>query len=251
MSRHLGLATVVCCAGFCLSTTVLAQGLFAGLPSDQVGALPGRARKTTAPEIQLPLKYEAIRNESYPGLRASVLVGDSVIRLVGAGFGSESGGRTVMMKLSNMSEPVALQILSWKDDEIRVQVPALSELGIDGKVMSQMKADLGKKRLVGPTAEVGIQLQGKWAAKPKQAQLAVVYRDLDADGHDADDCDDLDARRAPGHKEVEDPEGLDEDCNPNTKGEAPVTSPQAATSAPAAVQPKDTSGLGGIDDPSL
>ncbi len=48
--------------------------------------------------------------------------------------------------------------------------------------------------------------------------------DADADGFDAiscggTDCDDMDARRAPGNAEVCDAEGVDEDCNPDTLGD--------------------------------
>ncbi len=199
-----------------------AQDHFGQPPSADLGSLPTRARKSAAPDIKTPLKYEAVRHETYPGLRASVLVGDSVIRLVGAGFGSEPGGRTVVLTLPTVAEPVPLKVLSWRDDEIRVQVPSLSELGIDAKLAAELKSQLtGRKRIVGPNAEVGIRsAEGVWVEKPRHTQLAVVYRDLDGDGHDVDDCDDFDGRRTPGRKELSDADGLDEDCNPETKGEA-------------------------------
>jgi hypothetical protein len=51
-----------------------------------------------------------------------------------------------------------------------------------------------------------------------------VDPDADDDGHDAiecggDDCDDGDARRAPGNVEVCDDENVDEDCDPTTVGD--------------------------------
>ena len=95
-----------------------------------------------------------------------------------------------------------------------------------------------------PKAQVGMQLEGKWIAKPKDAQLAVAYRDLDGDGHDADDCDDFDARRAPGLKEVSDASNLDEDCNSATQSAplpatqpAPLPATSAAQSSTAASAP--------------
>jgi hypothetical protein len=208
-------AVIVVCAG--LSTEAFAQSHFASVPD--VGALPGRARKSNAPEIATPLSFEAVRQETYPGLRASVVVAGSVIRLVGRGFGTAAGDRSVVIKLAS-AEPVALKLLSWRDDEVRAQLPTLDELGVDARAISHMKGELSaKKHIVGPHAEIGLWMEGKWVIKARTAQLAVVWRDLDGDGVDAIDCDDFDARRAPGYKEVADPDGVDEDCNPDTKGE--------------------------------
>jgi hypothetical protein len=208
-------AVVVVCAG--LSSEAFAQSQFAAVP--ELGALPGRARKSAAPEIATPLTFEAVRQETYRGLRASVVVAESVIRLVGKGFGTEAGARSVVIKLPN-AEPVALKILSWRDDEVRVELPALEAVGIDARAASELKGQLtAKKHVVGPSVEIGLWMEGKWVIRARTAQLAVVWRDLDGDGVDAIDCDDFDARRAPGRKEVADPDGVDEDCNPETKGE--------------------------------
>ena len=216
------IAALVCCAGLVSGdASVAAQGLFAGTPTG-VGALP--SRKSGSPEIGMPLSYEAIRQETYPGLRPSVVVAASVIRLVGKGFGTKPDGRTVMIKLSTSKAPFALYVLSWRDDEVRAVLPALLDLEVDSKMAAKYEKELrGNKHVAGPRVQVGIQLEGKWVAKPKDAQLAVAYRDLDGDGHEGDDCDDFDARRAPGNPEISDAEGLDEDCNPATKkGVAPV-----------------------------
>jgi hypothetical protein len=208
-------AVLLVCGG--LSSEAFAQSHFASVPD--IGALPGRARKSAAPDIATPLTFEAVRQETYPGLRPAVVVAESVIRLVGKGFGTEAGDRSIVIKLAN-AEPVALKILSWRDDEIRAELPALVDLGIDAKTASQMKSELtAKKHIVGPNTEIGLWMEGKWVIRARTAQLAVVWRDLDGDGADAIDCDDFDARRAPGKKEVADADGVDEDCNPETKGE--------------------------------
>jgi hypothetical protein len=216
------IAALVCCAGVLAGgASVGAQGLFAGTPTG-VGALP--SRKSDSPEITNPLSYEAIRQDTYPGLRPSVVVAASVIRLVGKGFGTKPDGRTVMIKLSSSKAAFSLYVLSWRDDEVRVALPALLDLEIDSKAAANYEKQVrGNRHVAGPKAQVGIQLDGKWVAKPKDAQLAVAYRDLDGDGHEADDCDDFDARRKPGNPELTDAEGLDEDCNPATKkGLAPA-----------------------------
>jgi hypothetical protein len=251
------LSAVVCCAGLLAGqASAGAQSLFAGTPSD-VGGLPTRARKSAAPEITTPFTYEAVRQETFPGLKPSILVGESVIRLVGKGFGKEPDGRTIMLKLSTSEAPFALTVLSWRDDEVRAELPALDVLEIDAKMAADMKRGLtARKHIAGPKAQVGMQLEGKWIAKPKHAQLAVAWIDLDGDGHDADDCDDFDARRVPGLKEQTDAAGLDEDCNPATESApVPVTpapaplvpgsEPGAATSEPASapgVPPTSASG---------
>jgi len=210
------IAALVCCAGlFSGNASVAAQGLYAGTPTE-VGALP--SRKSGSPDIAMPLTYEALRQDTYPGLRPSVLVAASVIRLVGKGFGTKPDGRTVMIKLSTSKAPFNLYVLSWRDDEVRVVLPALLDMEVDSKMAANLEKQLGgNRKIAGPKAQVGIQLDGKWVAKPKDAQLAVAYRDLDGDGHEADDCDDFDARRKPGNPELTDAEGLDEDCNPSTK----------------------------------
>jgi hypothetical protein len=222
MLKRLTVVAVLCSGLASHLGSAHAQGHFGEPPSAELASLPTRARKSAAPDIKTPLQYEALRHETYPGLRGSVLVGESVMRLVGAGFGSEPGGRTVVLTLSTREEPVVLTVLSWRDDEIRVQVPSLSELGVDAKQAAALKRELtGKKRIVGPSAELGIRsAEGVWVEKPRHSQLAVVFRDLDGDGHDAHDCDDFDGRRAPGRRELSDADGLDEDCNPETHGEA-------------------------------
>jgi hypothetical protein len=237
MSSRGMIAALVCCAGlFSQHASVAAQGLFAGTPTE-VGALP--ARKSGSPDIAMPLTYEAIRQETYPGLKPSVLVAASVIRLVGKGFGTKPDGRTVMLKLSTSKSPFNLYVMSWRDDEVRVVLPALLDMEVDAKMAANLEKQLrGSRKIAGPKAQVGIQLDGKWVAKPKDAQLAVVYRDLDGDGHEADDCDDFDARRQPGNPELTDAEGLDEDCNPATrKGIAPPPVEEASDDSEAAEEP--------------
>src|SRR5688572_15860177 len=102
MSARLHIAAALCCA--CLATAASAHGqdLLASMPSD-VGALPGR--KSEAPEINIPFSFEALRHATHPGLRGSVLVSESVLRLVGKGFGKEPAGRTVMLKLPTSGTP--------------------------------------------------------------------------------------------------------------------------------------------------
>lgn len=225
MNGRAWVAVFVMCAG--LSGEALAQSQFAGVPD--IGALPGRARKSAAPDIATPLTFEAVRHETYPGLRVSVVLAESVIRLVGKGFGTEAGSRSVVARLAS-GELVALKILSWRDDEVRAELPPLEAFGIDAKAVSQLKRELtAKKRIAGPSLEIGLWMEGKWVTRARTTQLAVVWRDLDGDGVDAIDCDDHDARRAPGHKEVADPEGLDEDCNPETKGEGELATLDAPT----------------------
>lgn len=209
--------------GFAVSAAAQGRQLLAGnMAEPDLGALPNRARKSAAPEITLPLKLEAVRIEGRPALKTTVLVGEEVLRLVGAGFGREAGGREVQIRAAGVS--YALTVLSWRDDEIRVQVPDLSELGIDAKTAASYHDQLnkGKKSVLGPSIEIGIALEGNWVAK-RSGQLAVAYRDLDADGSlTSEDCDDFDPRRKPGNVESYDAEGVDEDCNAATQASAPA-----------------------------
>jgi len=231
--------------GFVVPASAQGRELLAGTPTE-LGALPSRARKSAAPEITLPLKLEAVRNETHPALRTALVVGEEVLRLVGAGFGREAGGREIQMRVG--SEQIALRILAWRDDEIRVQVPDLVALGIDAKAAAALQHELAtsKKRVLGPNVEIGIALDGKWVAK-RSAQLAVAYRDLDRDGSlTREDCDDFDPRRKPGNQEVYDAAGLDEDCNDQTQAAAPVAPVVPAT--PASAAPADPLG---IDSPEL
>ncbi len=235
-------AVVASQLGFVMPVSAQSRDLLAGTPGD-LGALPSRARKSAAPEITLPLKLEAVRNESHPALRSVLIVGEEVLRLVGAGFGREAGGREVQMRVG--SEQVALRILGWRDDEIRVQLPDLVTLGIDARTAATLEHELAtsKKRVLGPNVEIGIALDGKWVAK-RSAQLAVAYRDLDGDGSlTSEDCDDFDPRRKPSNQEVYDTSGLDEDCNDKTQAAAPVAPVMPV--APATTDaPADPLGLG-------
>ncbi len=228
--------------GFAVPAAAQRRDLLAGTSAEPgaLGALPSRARKSAAPEITQPLKLEAVRNESHPALRTTALVGEDVLRLVGAGFGREAGGREVQIKVG--SEQVTLTVLAWHDDEIRVQVPDLMGLGIDARQAATFEKELaqGKKRVVGPNVEIGITLDGKFVAK-RSGQVAVAYRDLDGDGSTTnEDCDDFDPRRSPRLKETYDIAGVDEDCNPSTQATAPAA---AAPAAPAA----DPLGIGSPD----
>lgn len=219
--------------GFAVPAAAQGRDLLAGASTDPggLGALPSRARKSSAPEITQPLKLEAVRNESHPALRTTTLVGEDVLRLLGAGFGNEAGGREVQIKIG--SESITLTVLAWHDDEIRVQVPDLDGLGIDPKQAATLHQELAqsKKRVVGPNVEIGIALDGKWVAK-RSGQLAVAFRDLDGDGSTTnEDCDDFDPRRRPGNKEVYDVAGVDEDCQASTQASAPVAAPVAPNAA--------------------
>lgn len=227
--------------GFAVPAAAQGRDLLAGASTDPggLGALPSRARKSAAPEITLPLKLEAVRNESHPALRTTTLVGEDVLRLLGAGFGRDAGGRDVQIKVGN--ERITLTVLVWRDDEIRVQVPDLEGLGIDPKQAATLYQELAqsKKRVVGPKVEIGIALEGKWVAK-RSGQLAVAYRDLDGDGSaTSEDCDDFDPRRRPGNLETYDAAGVDEDCNPNTQATKPVAAPVAPAPDPLDVESTD------------
>lgn len=236
MTRN-GLIIAACLAsqlGFAISAAAQSKDLLAGTGKEPgaLGALPTRARKSAAPEINIPLKLEAVRNESHPALRTTTIMEEDVLRLVGAGFGRDAGGREVQIKIGGTQ--IALTVLAWHDDEIRVQVPDLMTLGIDAKQASGYEQELSqsKKRVVGPNVEIGIALQSQWVAK-RTGQLAVAYRDLDGDGSlTNEDCDDFDPRRRPGNKESYDVAGVDEDCNPNTQATAPA--PVAVPAAQAA-----------------
>ncbi len=239
--------------GFALPVAAQGRSLFAGTATEPgaLGALPSRAQRSAAPEITLPLKLEAVRNDSHPALRTTTLVGEDVLRLVGAGFGREAGGREVQIKVGR--ERITLTVLAWHDDEVRVQVPDLTGLGIDGKQAASFERELaqGKKSVVGPKVEIGIALDSKWVAK-RSGQLAVAYRDLDGDGSTTiEDCDDFDPRRRPGNQETYDVAGVDEDCNADTQASPPVAAPLVAPEADPLVAPDSEADPLGIDSPEL
>jgi hypothetical protein len=244
----MGFVFAVCAASFvCGPVSVGAQSrdLFAGGMSipDEVGSLPSRARKSAAPKVVVPLKLEALRSETHPALRTAVVLEGEVVRLVGEGFGDDAAGRSIEAHIGG--QRILLKVLSWKDDEIRVEVPSYALLGVDAKRASELRAELlrTKKRVVGPTLQLGIALSGNWIAS-RSVQVAVEWRDLDADGSLSDeDCDDFDPRRRPGLTEVYDAEGIDEDCNPNTQ----ATEPPAPVAQPAAETESEPAPADGLD----
>lgn len=147
-----------------------------------------RAKVPKAPHI------DTLLSETHPAVPERAFFVESVVRVIGKGFGRTQEGGRLELRVASLPEPRSVEVLSWRDDEVRVRLPRAAELGIDPATAEVLRSELsGERRFVAITAQLSLLRDDHVAKLESPVQVVVVAKDFDGDGKpresDANDFD--------------------------------------------------------------
>jgi len=151
-------------------------------------AVPSKARKLSA-----AANVTSVTSATHPLVKHESRAAGSTLRIEGKGFGSAATGR-VILRSAGIEEGVSLTVLSWKDQEILLQLPSITELGIDSETASALSSELTTQRpMLSITTSIELLHGEARMLEPFSVRVALATIDFDQDGvRSKEDKNDLD-----------------------------------------------------------
>ena len=162
----------------------------APVAAKDAAGIPARARGKQ--RIQTP-RVSSVVSATHAQLTQTAFAAGSLLRIAGIGFGAATDTQ-VVLKAAGVDDGVTLAVVSWKDDEILLQLPSLTELGIDSTTAAALAKEVSAERPV-LSMSASIELVRAQVRLVEPIALRVVLAALDFDGDKvsrAQDANDLD-----------------------------------------------------------
>lgn len=168
---------LILAALFCSSPgPVLAKDTAAAPPKARSKA---RVQARARPE---PPRVSSILSATHPQLDQASYAAGSLLRILGSGFGAGTDTH-VALKAAGIEEGVALRVVSWKDEEIVVELPSVARLGYDAATMAELAKEVhASKPVVSMASTIEVLRAGTALVEPINLRVALAAFDFDGDG---------------------------------------------------------------------
>lgn len=135
----------------------------------------------------------AVTSATHPQVKHESRAAGSVLRIEGKGFGESTGVKAVL-RAAGIEEGVTLTIVSWKDKQIELELPSITQLGMDAATAAALGAELNAARpMVSMNASIELSRDTTPLVAPIAVRIALASIDFDQDGVNAkQDTNDLD-----------------------------------------------------------
>lgn len=173
------------CAGVLL--TVLCSASMPAFAKDAPDAKTRKGARTEKPNIT------SVVSATHPLVKHESRAAGSTLRIEGVGFG-ESTDASATLRAAGIEEGIKLKVLSWKDKEILLQLPSVTELGIDSTTAAALSSELTlEKPVLSMSVTVELSHGETRMLDPLAVRIALASIDFDQDGvlakADANDLD--------------------------------------------------------------
>lgn len=161
-------------------------------------AAPAKARSKARVQARArpqPPQVTSVLSGSHPQVDQASFAAGSLLRILGAGFGEGTDTR-VALKTAGIEEGVACRVVSWKDQEIVVELPSVAQLGYDAATMAELAKEVhAGKPVVSMASSIDVSRGGSALVESISLRIALVAFDFDGDGvRPAQDANDLDPK---------------------------------------------------------
>lgn len=161
-------------------------------------AAPAKARSKARVQARArpqPPQVTSILSATHPQLTQASFAAGSLLRILGSGFG-EGTDTHAALKTAGIEEGVALRIVSWKDQEIIVELPSVAQLGYDAATVAELAKEVhAGKPIVSMASSIDVLRGGAPLVEPISLRIALAAFDFDGDGvSPPQDTNDLDPK---------------------------------------------------------
>lgn len=161
-------------------------------------AAPAKARSKARVQARArpqPPQVTSILSATHPQVTQASFAAGSLLRILGSGFG-EGTDTHVALKTAGIEEGVALRVVSWKDEEIVVQLPSVAQLGYDAATVAELAKEVhAGKPIVSMASSIDVSRGGAPLVEPINLRITLAAFDFDGDGvSPPQDTNDLDPK---------------------------------------------------------
>jgi len=172
----------------------LALALVGSVVSPVAAEGQGRRAKARAPKAapEAP-RVTSVLSATHPQVTQESMAADSLLRISGLGFGDAADTHAIL-KAAGVEDGLNLTVVSWKDSEVVVKLPSVTQLGIDPATAKAIEGEVRPdKPLVSMRVSIALVRGATNLAEPIALRIALAAYDFDNDGvARAQDANDLD-----------------------------------------------------------
>lgn len=161
-------------------------------------SVPAAAKDAADPQKTRKARSEkpsiaSVVSATHPLVKHESRAASSMLRIEGVGFG-DGADASAVLRAAGIEEGIKLKVVSWKDKEILLQLPSVTELGIDGATAAALSSELTlEKPVLSMSVTIELSHGETRMLDPIAVRIALASIDFDQDGVRAkDDANDLD-----------------------------------------------------------